>query len=97
MTNLTVYLKRPGDSMADSSAETSKALATPLFISCEIRKFNDDVNHLSLADFSVGNQTLITGKRWAIKDEVISKTCADIKSCLSVHSSVEDTQSDSVH
>lgn len=78
MTYLTIYLKRPGDSMADCSAETLKPLATPLFISCEIRRFNDDMNHLSLADFSVGNQTLITGKCWAIKDEVISKTCADI-------------------
>lgn len=68
------YLKHSRDSMADNSAEISKTLATPLFISCMVCRgfFNDDVNHLRLADFADGNQNLITGKRCAIGDEVIS-------------------------
>lgn len=71
--DLTVYLKRSGDSIADNCAEISKPLATPLFILCEIRRFNNDVNHLSLADCSDRNRNMITGKCCAVRDLVISK------------------------
>lgn len=87
------YLKPSGDSRADSSAEISKPPATPLLISCEMCWFfNDDVNHLSGADYADGNWNLITGTCCAIRDGEISKTCACHCWCkktrFSVHSSI---------